>query len=380
MSMPTVIDLFAGVGGLSLSAARAGFRVVAAVENDPFALETHTKNFPSTTHIERDVKMLDGKSLLACADVNSVDGIIGGPPCQGFSAIGHQDENDSRNNLFHHFFQLVSEVEPKFYLAENVPGIMSTKFDFIRAKALSQIPSSYRILPPFEVTASDYGAPTSRTRVFFVGYKSSEFKPFESSIFYPPNNIPITTVGEALRGLPRKIDPQWITEKLGWRKVRALPDTFYYDKIVGQIPLNVGNPMAIINLYDKKRVSGCMGTRHSDEVSERYGKVLQGGQDKVSKSPKLHPKKLCPTLRAGTGKDKGSYQAVRPLHPTEKRVITPREAARLQGFPDWFVFHRTKWHSFRQIGNSVSPFVGEYLLKAIHDRISCRQETISVPC
>jgi DNA (cytosine-5)-methyltransferase 1 len=104
-------------------------------------------------------------------------------------------------------------------------------------------------------------------------------------------------------------------------------------------------------------------------VAKRYANVKQGASDKISKSKKLDPTGFCPTLRAGTGKDKGSYQAVRPIHPTKNRVITPREAARLQGFPDWFVFHKTKWHSFRQIGNSVSPIVAERLLNVIREKI-----------
>ncbi len=90
-----------------------------------------------------------------------------------------------------------------------------------------------------------------------------------------------------------------------------------------------------------------------------------GQQDKVSKSSKLDIDGFCPTLRAGTDNTKGSFQAVRPIHPSQPRVITPREAARLQGFPDWFQFHETKWHSFRQIGNSVCPIVGEKVLSAI---------------
>jgi len=91
--------------------------------------------------------------------------------------------------------------------------------------------------------------------------------------------------------------------------------------------------------------------------------------DKISKFPRLRWDGLCPTLRAGTDKHKGSYQAVRPIHPDEDRVITPREAARLQGFPDWFQFSPTKWHSFRQIGNSVSPFVGEAVLDVIRCKL-----------
>jgi site-specific DNA-cytosine methylase len=106
------------------------------------------------------------------------------------------------------------------------------------------------------------------------------------------------------------------------------------------------------------------------EVEKRYEKLNFGEQDKISKSVRLKPDGYCPTLRAGTGSDKGSYQAVRPIHFKEPRVITPREAARLQGFPDWFVFHETKWHSFRQIGNSVSPIVAEAILKTIKDSLA----------
>ncbi|MNJ64000.1 Modification methylase BanI [compost metagenome] len=93
--------------------------------------------------------------------------------------------------------------------------------------------------------------------------------------------------------------------------------------------------------------------------------MLQGSVDPVGKHKRLHWDGFCPTLRAGTGSDRGSYQSVRPLHPVEDRVITPREGARLQGFPDDFIFHETVWHSFRMIGNSVSPIIAEVLLRNI---------------
>jgi DNA (cytosine-5)-methyltransferase 1 len=97
---------------------------------------------------------------------------------------------------------------------------------------------------------------------------------------------------------------------------------------------------------------------------------VEGGRsDPITKSYKLEWEGLCPTLRAGTGSERGAFQAVRPLHPEQGRVITVREAARLQGFPDWFEFHETKWQSFRMIGNSVSPYVSFALLKSIADRM-----------
>ena len=98
---------------------------------------------------------------------------------------------------------------------------------------------------------------------------------------------------------------------------------------------------------------------------ERFAETKPGKREPISRTVRLDPNGLCNTLRAGTGRDHGAHQALRPIHPTEDRVITPREAARLQGFPDWFQFHPTKWHSFQQIGNSVSPIVAERILLVV---------------
>ena len=114
-------------------------------------------------------------------------------------------------------------------------------------------------------------------------------------------------------------------------------------------------------------MSGFQSTTHTDAVVKRFRSLAPGGVDRISKMKRLDPNGLCPTIRAGTGSDKGSYQSVRPIHPSADRVITTREAARLQGFPDWFQFHPTKWHSFRQIGNSVSPIVAEAALSVMYE-------------
>jgi DNA (cytosine-5)-methyltransferase 1 len=123
--------------------------------------------------------------------------------------------------------------------------------------------------------------------------------------------------------------------------------------------------MGLERLRTKGEASGNLATRHSAIVAERYAAVDTGKIDIITKSRRLDSNGFCPTLRAGTGFERGRFQAVRPLHPTEDRVITPREAARLQGFPDWFQFSSTRWHSFRMIGNSVSPIVAERLLAVI---------------
>ena len=168
--MPTVIDLFSGAGGLSLGAARAGFTVRAVIDNDCHAMETHSQNFPNTIHIQEDITLLNGDSILKKAKLRKIDlmGVIGGPPCQGFSAIGHGDVNDVRNTLFVKFFEIVADLQPPFFVAENVPGIMKEKFDIIRKAAFANIPN-YTVLPPISINASEFGAPTTRTRFFFIG-------------------------------------------------------------------------------------------------------------------------------------------------------------------------------------------------------------------
>ena len=165
--MPKVIDLFAGAGGLSLGASRAGFNVVAAVELDNHAMASHIANFPQSIHIQKDIMELDGMTLLKLAGLKKQElaGVIGGPPCQGFSSIGHGDINDIRNQLFEKFFMLVEEIKPIFFVAENVPGIMNAKYDLIRERAFAHV-QDYHLLPPISVNASKYGAPTTRTRYF----------------------------------------------------------------------------------------------------------------------------------------------------------------------------------------------------------------------
>ncbi|CAB3732595.1 DNA cytosine methyltransferase [Achromobacter kerstersii] len=363
--MPNLIDLFAGAGGLSLGAFRAGFEVRAAVELDKQAMATHKRNFPTTVHIAQDVSTLDGPSLLALSGIQAgeLDGLIGGPPCQGFSSIGNKDAGDARNGLFSDFFRLVSQMRPAFFVAENVPGILAERNDDIRAQALRNVPGNYCVLDPIEVQANLYGAPTTRKRIFFIGYQPNRFSvELTAEHFAPPTHIEQAIVSLALQGLPLRIDSRWQTEELGWRSATTCGGEFLADRITNCVPQGVGDPQLLERYFEKGQVSGCLGTRHSDELRRRYRALKYGQMDAATRSRRLDPNGFCPTLRAGTGSDKGSYQAVRPIHFSAPRVITPREAARLQGFPDWFVFDPTKWHSFRQIGNSVSPIVAERIL------------------
>ena len=351
-----IINLFSGAGGFSLGARRAGFDIAGSVEIDPQAISVYKKNFPNTSLWPQDLSIVSATDILQVFNlkVGEIDGIIGGPPCQGFSYMGNNNSEDPRNQLFIDFFQIVKDGVPKFYLAENVPGILSPKNARFIKQAESKVKNRYEILPPMRLVAKEFGVPTTRARVFFFGYLREQINPVESTEFEAAS-AKLVYVKDALKGLRRKIDPLWLTEEDGWKKITKNVEGDFGSKLYGQIPDGVGDPEAIKRLEEKSEVSGCLGTRHSEKVLDRYSKIKQGEKDSVSKSRRLNSKGFCPTLTAGTSSDKGSYQAVRPLHPTQNRVITPREAARLQGFPDWFQFHSTKWHSFRQIGNSVSP-------------------------
>jgi DNA (cytosine-5)-methyltransferase 1 len=369
---PLVIDLFSGVGGLSLSAVKAGFDLRGAVEIEDRILECHKTNFPNSLHLCSDVSKLTKEEFRKAFKVKSKElaGLIGGPPCQGFSAIGKRNAKDNRNRLFTSFFGLISELQPAFFLAENVPGILDSQYAGIRRRAFKLVEDRYNILEPLEVNASEFGAATSRTRIFFIGVRN-DIKGFDSLLGAINASKPAKSpfVKDALVGLPLNINEEWITFESSWRALE-LQHTNEYLAELNNIYDGIGNPAAIKRFTRKLEVSGCFGTRHSKNIAERYGALFPGQSDPISKSIRLKSDGFCPTLRAGTDNTKGSFQAVRPIHPSLPRVITPREAARLQGFPDWFQFHETKWHSFRQIGNSVCPVAASRILQAIRQNLS----------
>lgn len=371
---PNIIDLFSGAGGLSLGAERAGFSVSCAVELDSNAIATHLKNFPQTLHLQRDITSLTGADVCLDAKLLSgeIDGIIGGPPCQGFSTIGRQSPDDARSQLFISFFRLVRELKPRFFLAENVPGILNEQHNYIRQAAFSLVQKDYDLLAPLVIRANEYGAATTRTRIFFLGLHRKAFpsalspEDFNQLKVLPDNMI---RVKKALTGLSVNL-PDTGIDQLSCDIPTTGSEDFFGNRIQSCVPPEVGDTETLAAYFENRIVTGCTPTRHSPAVAKRYGELRFGEQDPISKSHKLNPDGFCPTLRAGTGPEKGSFQAVRPIHFNAPRVITPREAARLQGFPDWFALPPTKWHSFRQIGNSVSPIVAEKILSIVYQRIT----------
>lgn len=347
-----LVDLFSGCGGFSLGAHRAGFSVASAYDIDATLTSSFAFNFPSTKLLLADVSSISGTEVIATAG-GRVDGIFGGPPCQGFSDIGRRQKNDPRRQLLGHFFRIVSEVEPLFFVMENVRGLEYSDARDVLDEAMALVSDRYNILGPKIWNAADFGAATNRRRLFVIGIHK--------------DTGDTLTIADVEIGMKPAANVRAAIADLQDASFVAMAEGFDVWRIQKQ-----GRPHAYAkHLRSSDRLfTGQQATIHTDEVVQRFKSVPQGGIDAVGRHPRLSWDGQCPTLRAGTGSDKGSYQSVRPLHPLEPRVITVREAARLQGFPDAHRFHPTVWHSFRMIGNSVSPIMSEAIFSAIRNKLA----------
>lgn len=365
----TLLDLFSGCGGFSLGAELAGFHSLAAVDIDATLQSGFKKNFPRTKTLQADVSQIRRPDWTQLIGQARPDGIIGGPPCQGFSRIGKRSKDDPRNTLIDHFYRHVEELSPKFFIMENVEGLLDEGNRQVLDSAIERVSARYRVIGPLIVNAADFGAATNRKRVIVVGYDPQECDSFDAEYLLGFNGA-LATVKDAIFDLPNPVAQVKGPAEYGWATYPKAPTMLSaYATALRKMPREGLGWQYALDQLNVGQVSGLFETVHSSEVAIRYKNTLGGTTEKISRSYKLQWSGLSPTLRAGTGSEKGSFQAVRPLHPEQNRVITVREAARIQGFPDWFVFHPTKWHSFRMIGNSVSPFVSFELLSKIHRKL-----------
>jgi DNA (cytosine-5)-methyltransferase 1 len=346
-----LVDLFCGSGGFSKGAHNAGFDIAAAFDVDPVLTSSYCHNFPKTKLVLEDVSLLDGKSLEGHAG-GLVDGIFGGPPCQGFSDIGKRDPADIRRKLVRDFFRVVTEADPTFFVMENVRGLAYADSRGELDEALKLVVDRYEVLEPMVWDASQFGAATKRNRIFVIGIHKDRADPLTFEDIQLQKRPP-ATVWQALADLEKAT---FVLEKDGF--------DFWRTKSVGRPSTYAKSLRASDRMF-----TGHRPTIHTPQVIKRFETVASGAVDKIGRHPRLTWDGQCPTLRAGTGADKGSYQSVRPLHPERDRVITVREAARLQGFPDSHRFHPTVWHSFRMIGNSVCPIMAEAIFRAIREKL-----------
>lgn len=356
---PGIIDLFCGAGGFSLGAHQAGLSVIASVDIDPKLTSSYIKNFPNAKLVIADISTLGIDTLLKDVGVSSteIDGIVGGPPCQGFSTIGKRNLRDPRNALLRHFFRIVAGIKPKFFVMENVPGLLAGRARHTFEKALVGL-DGYEIVGPICLDAHDLGAPTRRKRIVVLGYDPDRVEPISENEVRSLSRLARPTVRDAIADLPEPTR----NPTAPYRRVKSLSK--FAERLRIRPRYGLGSTAARERVKNG-RVDGVQVTHHSPDVVERFNGVCPGSTDSVSRCARLSWDAAAPTLRAGTGPERGSFQSVRPIHPAHPRVITVREAARLQGFPDWFDFHETKWHSFRMIGNSVPPVMAESLLRLI---------------
>ena len=351
------IDFFCGTGGFSRGAHAAGFEVAAAFDIDPILTHSFGRNFPDTKLILTDISKLSAKVVRDYAG-GQIDLIFGGPPCQGFSSIGRRNRNDPRRRLLQSFFQLVADLGPRAFVMENVLGLGFKDAVSELDTALARLPKSYKTMGPIVIDASDFGSATKRKRLFLIGYDAARCDPIAVEDIMALKQ-PAATVADALSGLSNIRDKRVSDDGFdGFRLSKNAKLTDYAARLVAA----------------DRSTTGDMRTVHTPAVVARFGTVEPGQTDKVGRHQRLKWDGQCPTLRAGTGADMGSYQSVRPIHPSEDRVITVREAARLQGFPDDHLFHPTIWHSFRMIGNSVSPIVAEAVLSVVAAKLASHSE------
>lgn len=367
---PTIVDLFCGCGGFGLGAELAGFRSVAAIDIDKDLQAAYRSNFPEAKVLQGDVSKMTQEAWAFSLGNVRPDGVIGGPPCQGFSRIGKRTKDDPRNSLIGHFFRQVRILQPKFFVMENVEGLLDEGNVESLDAALETLPSRYRVVGPTVVNAAKFGAATVRKRVVVVGYDPDEVDALTVADL-EPTGVAATTVRDAILDLPSPA-PQKLREHV-WGHYPIVdashPSVSEYARRMREAPPRGLGWASAVERLAHGQVSGIADTSHTAAVKTRFGATPPGRVEETSRYPRLDWEGLCPTLRAGTGRDRGSFQAMRPIHPSEPRVITVREGARLQGFPDWFSFSPTKWHSFRMIGNSVSPIVAKHLLGELKLRL-----------
>jgi len=375
---PVAIDLFAGVGGFSLGIEQAGFDVLAAVEADPIHAAAHQFNFPFTTIVCADITTLNGETIRTLALRNQVDSwhneddikvvrtgeidlVVGGPPCQGFSAMGKRLNYDLRNELVFHFCRLVSELQPRYFVMENVPGMTVPRYDSLWEQLMQQFnQAGYAVLQPIQIlNAAHVGVPQERQRLFVLGSRIGE-----PALDYPVFNQESVevTVGDAIADLPNVDDFLILTDS----DEVALNDA-QLDRLTTSASLYVRQlrglepdpaDLSYPRLWDPKQLTSSRRTLHTAESVGRFAQTPGGQLETKSRLRRLDLNQRAHTLRAGTGRDRGRFTAPRPIHPIHCRVISVREAARLHSFPDWFRFHVTKWHGFRQVGNAVPPLLG----------------------
>ena len=348
---PTVIDLFAGVGGLSLGFEMEGFDILLANEFDQSIATAYKENHKSTNVVVGDITSLDLSKVFG-EYVNKIDVVIGGPPCQGFSQKGKRKTiNDERNFLFKHYVEVVKFVKPKYFVMENVPNLLTAEKGFFLNEIKGLFKGYGYSIRYGVLNAADYGVPQNRRRAIIIG-----------KYLATPPELP----------LPCK---QKVTI---WD---AISDLAYLESGEGEFEQKYRNSPK--SDYEKKMRKGSkilynhMATKHSALALERLSLIPPNAGKEVL--PKEH---ITKSVYSGTwSRMKQNDVAVtittrfdtpssgKFTHPFLNRAITVREAARLQSFPDTFKFIGSKMSQMKQVGNAVPPLLARKIARVIMNDI-----------
>jgi DNA (cytosine-5)-methyltransferase 1 len=346
-----VIDLFSGSGGSALGFQQAGFNIKVAVDVDRDASASFRLNFPNAEVFDSDISYISGTHLLEAASEKNGDSVvlIACPPCQGFSTARRKSEGrlDPRNKLIYEFLRIVEEINPYAFVMENVPGLATGNGKTIFFDVLNNLQNlGYSVVYEI-VEAPDYGVPQKRKRLVLIGTRDKKIRlVFPKKTHYDPTEIesaslhPWATVRGAISDLPPILAGEVYQEDQMHRSAN----------------------LSELNLTRLKNTPADGGSRNSwpeDLVLECHKRVT-GYKDVYGRIKWDYPS---PTMTGGCAMiSKGRFG-----HPEQHRAISLREAARLQTFPDSFVFLGNFGSIARQIGNAVPPLLAKNIAETLRD-------------
>ncbi len=376
-SAPTFLDLFCGCGGFSLGMERAGFRCLAAIDFNAEAVATLRANFPELGDErarQEDLTKFRPSDLVKIIGVEKVDVIVGGPPCQGFSTARQRDGanhgserfvEDARRQLYKEFLRYVEFFKPRVFVMENVLGIQSAA----GGKYFTRVQHEARQLGYSVVSqvaeAFALGVPQKRKRQFIVGVRADLSGFFPTVLAPAPRAFPGTTLGPAIGDLPRVVAGGG-SECCDYDLARRKGHLERWGKVARRYLFDVLEVKRTHSLtahrarpHSERDLRDFLLLHEGENCAEamRRGLEFEFPYDKTSfkdRYTRQSRREACSTIVAHLSKDGLMF-----VHPTQNRSLTPREAARIQSFPDWFQFPIARTHQFRVIGNAVPPLVGE---------------------
>lgn len=340
VSSLSVIDLFCGCGGLSLGFQQAGFSVKLGIDFWKDAISTFTSTHQDAKGIIADLSTISPQQISEQTGIKEIDVIIGGPPCQGFSIAGKRMIDDERNQLYKAFVDFVKFYQPKAFLMENVPNMMSMGKGIIKEQITQDFEKLGYCVSSKILMASDFGVPQNRRRAFFVGFKKDCY--FE---FPTPNQNEVVTSFDAISDLPDY----------------SVQDGESY-------PLNAESDYQQNMRSKSKGLFNHQITKHNEKTTNIIALVPDGGNyrdlpDEFRRTrnvniawTRLNSQK--PSFTIDTGHN-------HHFHYKFNRVPTVRESARIQSFPDDFIFLGTKTSQLKQVGNAVPPMLAKILAQQI---------------